>query len=134
MNVVSEYLELFLAFSGVVAALAAFVRWGQKGLEKKISAQIKEATRQIQPLANGGLSLSDVARGVRELRENQINIGDRLEALDEKFSERMDKSEAARDRVLAQFEQDRQAWVDLLTSQGIEVPNTNPVKYRRGKQ
>lgn len=73
-NVISDYLELFLAFSGVVAALAAFVRWGQKGLEKKISEQINEATSQIKRNANGGQSLKDLHDKVDCLVENQAAI------------------------------------------------------------
>lgn len=73
-EVISQYLELFLAFCGVVAALAAFVRWGQKGLEKKISEQIKDATSQIQRNANGGQSLKDLHDKVDCLVENQALI------------------------------------------------------------
>lgn len=73
-SVAAEYLELFLAFCGVVAALAAFVRWGQKGLERKISEQIRDATSQIRKNANGGQSLKDLHDKVDCLVENQSLI------------------------------------------------------------
>lgn len=129
----AQYLEIFLAFAGVIAALAAFVRWGNKGLEAKISEQIKEATKQIQPDANGGLSLADVAKGVRELRTHQIVIDQRLCDIDEKFTARMDASDATRSVILSQVAMDRAAWVDVMREQGIDVP-AKAVKYTEGEQ
>lgn len=82
MNLVenaSAYLELFLAFSGVVAALAAFVRWGQKGLEKKILAEIEQATHQIQPHANGGKSLSDLHHKLDRFMDYQMAVNEKRE-------------------------------------------------------
>lgn len=73
-DLVAQYLELFLAFAGVIAALAAFVRWGNKGLEAKISEQIRESTEQIRKNANGGQSLKDLHDKVDMLVENQQAI------------------------------------------------------------
>lgn len=80
MNVVDEastYLELFLAFSGVVAALAAFVRWGQKGLERKILDQIQESTRPIHPNANGGRSLNDLHLKLDRFIDYQMAVNEK---------------------------------------------------------
>lgn len=133
MDIASEYLELFLAFSAVVGVVYGLIRRGQKALETKIGNQIKEATKQIQPNANGGLSLSDVARGVQELRSNQIVIDQRLCDIDDKFTARMDASDATRSVILSQVAMDRAAWAAALNEQGIEVP-AKAVKYTEGEQ
>lgn len=48
-------------------AAVSVIRWWLKQLKKIIKAEITEATKPIQPTANGGLSLPDVARKVDKL-------------------------------------------------------------------
>lgn len=128
LTTVGTYFDLFLAFAAIVAVIFGFFRWANRGLENKILHEIRDATRQIQPGANGGLSLSDVARGVAELKDGNKAIHAEIRALDEKFTARMDESEKARERIIEATASDRTAWVNALKAQGLKVPEENPVK------
>ena len=69
-------LAIILGFLVALAgAVAASVRFVLRGLEHKIGDVVKDSTSQIQPGANGGMSLPDVARGVSTLIERQTAIG-----------------------------------------------------------
>jgi hypothetical protein len=57
----SAILMFFLALVGAVITL---IRWSFKKLRKMIREEVQEFTKPIQPTANGGLSLPDVARRV----------------------------------------------------------------------
>lgn len=46
----------------VISGLLTFVRWSNSRLGERITEEIRSATHQISPTANGGLSLADVAR------------------------------------------------------------------------
>jgi uncharacterized protein YoxC len=56
----NAYLDLALAIGAVVVLVGGLFRWLNRSLEKRIVAEIKQATYQIQPNANGGRSLSDL--------------------------------------------------------------------------
>lgn len=63
----ARWLELFIALASVVGIIITVLRRGQRSLEEHITAEIEQATLQIQPLTNGGLSLSDVNHKVDAL-------------------------------------------------------------------
>ena len=58
----------------VVGAATGFSRWWLKQLRKTIHEEVEEYTQPIQPTANGGLSLPDVARKVEKLESTVENV------------------------------------------------------------
>jgi uncharacterized protein YoxC len=56
----NAWFDLVLAVAAVVAVLLGVFRWANRAFEKRIVEEIREATYQIQPQANGGKSLSDL--------------------------------------------------------------------------
>jgi hypothetical protein len=70
------------AVLGFLALLAGSVvglfRWSRKQLREEISevvrCEIGKATAPIQPTANGGLSLPDVAKSTRRLEDMMMRI------------------------------------------------------------
>ena len=70
------------AVLGFLALLAGSVvglfRWSRKQLREEISEIVKceigKATAPIQPTANGGLSLPDVAKSTRRLEDMMMRI------------------------------------------------------------
>lgn len=58
----------------VVGAATGFSRWWLKQLRKTIHEEVEEYTQPIQPTANGGLSLPDVARKVERLEDTIENV------------------------------------------------------------
>ncbi len=64
-------LAIILGFAvAVVTAATGLSRWWLRQLRKTIHEEIEEYTQPIQPNANGGLSLPDVARKVEKLEFN----------------------------------------------------------------
>lgn len=64
----ATFLAFFVALTGVLMGVS---RWWMKVLRGIIKEEIETATKPIQPGANGGLSLADVARKTDKL-ETQI--------------------------------------------------------------
>jgi len=64
---VSPWLDLVLTVGAIVVMLAGLYRWANRSLEQRIVAEIKEATYQIQPGANGGKSLTDLHKKIDTL-------------------------------------------------------------------
>jgi hypothetical protein len=61
-------MAIILGFAvSVVASATGLSRWWLKQLRKTIHDEIEEYTKPIQPTANGGLSLPDVARKVEKM-------------------------------------------------------------------
>jgi hypothetical protein len=58
----------------VLGAATGFSRWWLKQLRKTIHEEVEEYTKPIQPHANGGLSLPDVARKVEKLENTVENV------------------------------------------------------------
>lgn len=58
----------------VIGAATGFSRWWLRQLRKTIHEEVEEYTKPIQPSANGGLSLPDVARKVEKLEDTVENI------------------------------------------------------------
>lgn len=58
------WLNLFIAFAASVTVIVGLVRWLNRKFEQRIISEIREATYQIQPSANGGKSLSDLHKKV----------------------------------------------------------------------
>ena len=65
---------IFMFFLAVIGALTAFSRWWFKKLRRMIREEIEEFTMPIQPNANGGKSLPDVARKVDVLEERLLEL------------------------------------------------------------
>jgi hypothetical protein len=130
--------DLITPLAFVLASVGAWIGVDKWRDEKRTAARtelvdtirevIQDATKDAQP-RNGGFGWTDVARDVRELKANQVSIRDQINGLESRLSDRMDHSDAVRAEIMRQSAEDRAAWVDLLTKQGIEVPNVNPVKY-----
>lgn len=66
----------FLAL--LVGSVIGLFRWSRKQLRDEISevvrSEIGKATAPIQPTANGGLSLPDVAKSTRRLEDMMMRI------------------------------------------------------------
>ena len=84
--------DLIIASAAVVAIVVSTVKFLDRSLEKKIVKEIREATTQIQPNANGGKSLSDLhkkvdalADAVCDLKENQIKLENELRKVEEEM-------------------------------------------------
>lgn len=61
-------LAIILGFAvAVISAATGLSRWWLRQLRRTIHDEIEEYTQPIQPTANGGLSLPDVARKVEKL-------------------------------------------------------------------
>lgn len=63
----NPWLDLVLAVGAIVVMLAGLYRWANRSLERRIVAEIKEATYQIQPNSNGGKSLADLHKKIDAL-------------------------------------------------------------------
>lgn len=60
-------IQIFLGVSAAIVVISTFLRWADGKLEKKIVSEIREATYQIQPNANGGASLRDLHKKMDHL-------------------------------------------------------------------
>lgn len=69
------------ALAAVCGVLYAVVRWG---VLKPLDRRIQEATRQIQPDANGGLSLADVAKQTAAMSAQLELLRERFENLEDR--------------------------------------------------
>lgn len=68
-------LAAILAFTiAVFGTMGAVSRWWMKALRGIIKDEISEATKPIQPGANGGLSLPDVARRVNAVENSLADL------------------------------------------------------------
>lgn len=56
--------QIFLGVSAAIVVVSTFLRWADKQVERRIVKEIKDATYQIQPSANGGASLADLHKKV----------------------------------------------------------------------
>jgi ubiquinone biosynthesis protein UbiJ len=71
--------------AGAIAAITAVVVGGLRyAVIKPLDRKIAEATKQIQPGANGGQSLSDVNKKVDSLAKSVDNLGTRLDRIEER--------------------------------------------------
>ena len=90
----NAYLDLALAIGAVVVLVGGLFRWLNRSLEKRIVAEIKDATYQIQPNANGGRSLSDLhkkfdglTQDVEIIKAAVIQLEDDVEQLEQDVEE-----------------------------------------------
>ena len=68
-------MAIMLGFAlAVIGAATGFSRWWLRQLRKTIHEEVEEYTKPIQPSANGGRSLPDVARKVERLEDTVENI------------------------------------------------------------
>lgn len=88
---VGDLAAIFAFVLAVVGAATGLSRWWMKQLKNVIHEEVEEFTQPIQPTANGGLSLPDVARKVEKLDntvENiKINIKEDTERLEKSIDE-----------------------------------------------
>lgn len=84
--------DLIIAIAAVVAIVVSVVKFLDRSLERKIVKEIREATTQIQPNANGGKSLSDLhkkvdalADAVCELKEGHMKLEKELRKVEEEM-------------------------------------------------
>lgn len=63
-------LQIILAISSIIVVVGGFFRWANRKLGDRIIEEIKEATYQIQPKANGGLSLTDLHKKVDRIGDD----------------------------------------------------------------
>lgn len=61
---IGDISAMFMFFLAVVGAVTALSKWWLKQLRTMIREQVEEFTAPIQPTANGGKSLPDIARKV----------------------------------------------------------------------
>jgi F0F1-type ATP synthase membrane subunit b/b' len=67
------------AFIAIFTLLGMIIKFA---ILKPIKAYIDKATYQIQPFANGGKSLADVAKVVNEVKSELETLNDRVEAIE----------------------------------------------------
>lgn len=67
---IQMWFNLFLAFAASVTVIVGLLRWLNRKFEQRIISEIREATYQIQPTANGGRSLADLHKKVDGLRDD----------------------------------------------------------------
>lgn len=79
-------LEIGVAVSILITAVVAFTRIVLRSLTAKIEQIVAVATYPIQPLSNGGLSMSDLHNKVDGVIERQLNISDRLSDIETDIS------------------------------------------------
>lgn len=66
----NAWLDLVLASAAVVAVVLGVLRWVNRAFEKRIVEEIRQATYQIQPNSNGGMSLRDLHKKVDTLADD----------------------------------------------------------------
>lgn len=67
----AAFFGLLIAGSTVVFGVT---RWWMKLMRKMVREELSVATAQIQPTANGGLSLPDIARRTEKLEQSMNNL------------------------------------------------------------
>lgn len=86
--------DLIIAIAAVIAIVVSTVKFLDRSLEKKIIKEIREATTQIQPNANGGKSLTDLHKKVDALADAVCELKNGHEKLEHelrKVEEEMEK-------------------------------------------
>jgi hypothetical protein len=68
------------------AIIATFILIVKYVVQKPLDKRIIEVTKQIQPDANGGKSLADVALGIVRIERKIENVIKRVEKLEESIS------------------------------------------------
>lgn len=97
VNILDDYqaaFDLIIAIAAVIAIVVSTVKFLDRSLEKKIIKEIREATTQIQPNANGGKSLTDLHKKVDALADAVCELKNGHEKLERelrKVEEEMEK-------------------------------------------
>lgn len=71
----------------VIGAATGLSRWWLRQLRKTIHEEVEEYTAPIQPTANGGLSLPDVARKVVDLEHSVKDIKEDSKRIEKSIDE-----------------------------------------------
>lgn len=66
----NAWFDLVLAIVAVAAVVLGVLRWANRAFEKRIVEEIRQATYQIQPNSNGGMSLRDLHKKVDTLTDD----------------------------------------------------------------
>lgn len=87
-------LQIIVAICSITVVIVGFFRWANRKLEERIIDEIKDATYQIQPKANGGLSLRDlhmkvdgIASDVSILKSAVLRLESDVESLESDVQE-----------------------------------------------
>ncbi len=103
---ITNWFALILAIGGTVTLLTGVVFKINRSFEKRVSNLIKETTKPIQPLTNGGLSLTDLHNKVDRIETRYSNV------LDEQAEQR----EAWHARYLKDQERIRKEWTAVFVA------------------
>ena len=101
---ITNWFLLVLAIVGAVTAVTGVIYKVNRSFEKRVTELIKETTRPIQPLTNGGLSLTDLHNKVDRI-ENRY--GSLLE-------EQADQREMWHQRYLADQARIKKEWTAVF--------------------
>lgn len=71
---IGDISAIFMFFLAVVGAVTALSKWWLKQLRFMIRDQVEEFTKPIQPTANGGKSLPDIANKVETLEQTLLEL------------------------------------------------------------
>lgn len=71
---VGDVAAILIFLTAVVGTVTGLSRWWIKQLRNIIREEVEEFTKPIQPGANGGLSLPDVARKVDKLADSVMKM------------------------------------------------------------
>lgn len=70
---VSVFINLFLGGAAAITVVVGFLRWANRKLEARIVEEIKQATLEIQPGANGR-SLNELHNKVDQLIDEMVML------------------------------------------------------------
>ena len=80
MNIIITAGQYAAAITAILILAGTAIKWG---IVKPIKAYIDQMTYAIQPHANGGKSLPDVAHAVHRIKLNICDVDKRLVAIEE---------------------------------------------------
>ena len=86
---IQMWFNLFLAFAASVTVIVGLLRWLNRKFEQRIITEIREATYQIQPTANGGRSPADLHQKVDAMRDDVDLLKQAVIQLEEDVEELM---------------------------------------------
>lgn len=122
---VTNWFLLVLAVAGVVSLIAGIVVKVNRGFEKRVSDLILEKTKQIQPGANGGYSMTDLHKKMDQMKEHYQETIEQQEAQRQLWHERYLEDQARirrewtavfiaiRRMISKPIEEQQQMWDDI---------------------
>lgn len=86
-SLINQWGQVALSLSAIGAVVWGVIKFA---LIKPLDRRIAEATKQIQPNANGGKSLSDVNKKVDDLANNVAHLTEKIEKIEDRQMEIME--------------------------------------------